>query len=137
MRKIITTCLMISAALRAGESVSVWDGVFVAEQADRGKKIFAEQCAACHGDTLKGRNGPPLVGEVFSGNWNGLSVDDLFEYINKSMPRGKTGTLTREQTADLMAYVFSVNGMPAGKANLPTEAAALQKIRFEGSKPTL
>ena len=51
-------------------------------------------------------------------NWSGLTVGDLFERIRLSMPEGRPGTLSRQQNADILAYMLSVNQFPAGKTEL-------------------
>jgi mono/diheme cytochrome c family protein len=127
----------IAAIVYAAGSASVWDGVYMEAQASRGKEIFSQNCSACHGKALEGKNGPSLNSASFKDNWNGLSADDLFEYIKKSMPRGQAGILTREQTADVVAFLFTSNGFPAGQKELPNDAAVLQTIRFEAAKPTI
>jgi len=119
----------------AEPSMSVWDGIYMAPQADQGKVVYNQQCAVCHGDSLEGKNGPTLVGPTFKENWNGLTADDLFEYIKTSMPRGQVGRLSREQTATIVAYLLTFNGFPAGQKELPSDAKALQNIRFEAAKP--
>ena len=136
--KIVIALVVVSVAIvYAQESSSVWSGAYMPEQASRGKTLFAQQCAGCHGENLAGKSGPQLAGATFTGNWNGLSVDDLFEYVQKSMPRGQAGSLSRDQTADLVAFLFTSNGFPAGKKDLPTDAGVLQKIRIEAAKPGL
>ena len=135
MKFVIGLVVVLAAAVSAQESASVWDGVYVQDQASRGKALFAQQCAGCHGQTLAGKSGPELAGKTFAGNWNGLSADDLFEYVQKSMPRGQPGSLSREQTADLVAFLFTSNGFPAGSKDLPKDASVLQKIRIDASKP--
>jgi mono/diheme cytochrome c family protein len=129
----------VAVIVYAQESASMWDGVFVKEQVSRGKALFGQQCVSCHQETLSGKVGtaPPLSGPQFKENWNGLTADDLFEYIVKSMPRGQAARLSREQTADVLSFVLSFNGFPDGKKELPIDAAALKTIRFEAAKPTL
>ena len=134
----LSVCFAAMAAIvYAGGSASVWDGIYMQAQASRGKEVFSQNCAACHGGSLEGKNGPSLNSASFKENWNGLTADDLFEYIKKSMPRGQAGILTREQTADIVAFLFTSNGFPAGQKELPTDAAALLTIRFESAKPTI
>jgi mono/diheme cytochrome c family protein len=117
-------------------SRSVWDGVYTDEQAEHGHSIYHDQCAFCHGDTLDGgEEAPPLAGAQFLSNWNGLTVGDLFERIRKSMPQSNPGKLTREQAADVIAYVFSFNKFPGGKVELPPDAELLKQIRIEATKP--
>jgi mono/diheme cytochrome c family protein len=137
MKIVIGLICSLAAIVSAEQSASVWDGIYMPEQAERGKALYTQQCAGCHGGTLAGKTGPQLAGSTFTGNWNGLTADDLFEYVQKSMPRGQAGSLSRDQTADLVAFLFTSNGFPAGKKELPKEAEILQKIRIEASKPTL
>ena len=117
-------------------AASVWDGVYTAAQADRGKALYGKQCASCHGAGLDGSGqAPPLTGADFKGDWNGQTADDLFEKMQTSMPADRPGQLSREQNADILAFLLSSNGFPAGQKELPTDAPALQKIRFESVKP--
>jgi S-disulfanyl-L-cysteine oxidoreductase SoxD len=136
MRIAIGLALCLAAVVDAQQSASVWDGVYTAEQADRGKALYGKQCASCHGAALDGSGqAPPLAGADFKGDWNGQTTDDLFEKMQTSMPADRPGQLSREQNADVLAFLLSSNGFPAGQKELPTDAAALQKIRFESAKP--
>lgn len=74
---------------------------------------------------------PPLTGSDFAMNWNGQTLDDLFERIQTSMPADHPGTLSRDENAEIVAYILKVNKLPAGKNELPTDAEALKKIQFE------
>lgn len=117
-------------------SRSVWDGVYTAEQAERGHSVYRAQCEVCHGEELTGGDEvPPLAGPQFLANWNGLTLGDLFERIRKTMPANDPGKLSREQNADVIAYLLAFNMFPSGKAELPAEAPLLQQIRIESTKP--
>jgi mono/diheme cytochrome c family protein len=127
-------------ALRAQEPPSsersVWDGVYTEEQAKRGEALYEKQCSACHGDKLAGReSAPPLTGGAFLSNWNGLPLSDLFERVRRTMPQNSPGKLSRQQNADILAYVLSFNKFPAGKTELHRQAEMLKEIRFESAKP--
>ena len=133
-------CIIAMAAGRAQEeastSRSVWDGVYTEEQATRGEEIYRKECASCHGDTLVGGGGAaPLTGGAFLSNWNGLTVGDLFDRIRKTMPQGSLGKLTKQQDADVLAYLLSFNKFPAGKTELQKQVEFLREIRFEATKP--
>jgi S-disulfanyl-L-cysteine oxidoreductase SoxD len=66
----------------AAEVRSVWDGVYTNEQAARGLKLYAAECARCHGDNLLGgESTPELVGDSFLERWNGKTVAELFAVI--------------------------------------------------------
>jgi mono/diheme cytochrome c family protein len=119
----------------AGAAQSVWDGVYSEEQAKRGQPLYSRYCSSCHGEQLTGgEDSPPLTGGAFIANWNGLTVGDLFERIRVSMPQDHPGRLTRQQNADILAYVLSANQFPAGKTDLPAETERLKQIRFEAAK---
>ena len=126
------------ATLRAQEQTtrSVWDGVFTAEQAKRGQALYGTECARCHGDELNGgESAPPLAGAEFMSNWTGLTVGDLFERTRISMPQDKPGKLSRQQNADILAFVLSSNRFPAGKTELATQTEVLKQIKIDATKP--
>src|SRR5207302_2401147 len=115
---------------------SVWDGIYTPEQANRGETLYAQRCARCHGPDLGGGEiAPALNSAEFKSNWYGLSVDDLLERIKVSMPQNDPGSLSRQQTADILAFVLSKNGFPRGTTELAREAEVLKTIRFEANKP--
>ena len=107
------------------------DAVFTAEQAERGQVLYQQQCGACHGQALTGAEAAPaLAGAAFIGSWNEAPLGDLFERIRISMPQDKPGSLGRQQTADLVAYILGFNKAPAGKTELPRETEALNAIKI-------
>jgi len=113
-------------------SHSVWDGVYNEDQSKRGKALYAKECANCHGEELSGgEEAPPLAGEAFLSNWNGLTVGDLFDRIRKSMPLIKPGSLSRQQNADVLAFMLAVNHFPPGKTELSQQTEVLKQIRID------
>jgi S-disulfanyl-L-cysteine oxidoreductase SoxD len=125
--------IVIWAAEQA--TVSVWDGVYTADQAKRGADLYGKSCASCHGDALEGEGqAPPLTGSEFMGNWNKQVVDDLLSIVKSTMPADKPGSLSRAADADILSYIFQTNGFPAGKTELPSDAESLKRIRIEAKK---
>jgi S-disulfanyl-L-cysteine oxidoreductase SoxD len=123
------------AATTASPAGSVQEGVYTEEQAKRGAAIYEKECSSCHGSTMEGLDmAPPLSGAAFIANWNGLTVGDLFERIRLSMPQDDPGRLSRQQDADVLAFILSVNKFPAGKSELARETEPLKQIRFETAK---
>ena len=121
--------------LCAQTSRSVWDGVYTLEQAKRGATLYGTHCASCHGSALNGgESAPPLTGSEFFSNWNGLTVGELFERIRVSMPADNPGKLTREQDADVLAFMLSMNQFPAGQTELDHRTEILKQIRLEEVK---
>ena len=116
---------------------SVWDGVYTEEQAKRGEPVYQKECASCHGASLGGgESSPPLTGGAFLSNWNGLTLGDLFDRIRKTMPQSAPGRLTRQQDADILAFMLSRNKFPAGKTEIYRQSEMLKEIRFEAEKPS-
>jgi cytochrome c len=127
---------VVHAQAPEAESRSVWEGVYTEEQAKRGEPMYRKECALCHGDMLTGgESAPPLSGGAFLANWNGLTMGDLFDRIRKTMPQTNPGRLTRQQDADILAFMLSVNKFPAGKTELYRQSEMLKGIRFESAKP--
>ena len=116
---------------------SVWDGVYTEEQARRGQQLYATHCLSCHGESLEG-SGPvhALTGPEFLANWNGLSMGDMLERTRISMPMDKPGTLSRQQIADVLSFVLSVNKLPAGDVELPRQSELLSPIKFLAQRPS-
>ena len=134
MERRIFTGIVLALAAIAQETVSrsIWDGVYTEKQANRGKAHYDRQCADCHGEELEGdAEAPALSGGDFLWKWNGLTLGQLFDRIHRDMPMKKAGTLSREVTADLLAYILSVNKLPAGLGELPRESGALKQIRID------
>ena len=124
-----------AAVLVAQATRSVWDGVYTTDQAKRGQELYGRECAACHGSDLSGgESAPPLAGAGFLSNWTGLTVGDLFDRTQKSMPQNTPGKLSRAQNADIIAYMLSANRFPEGKNDLDQQVEALKQIRIDAEK---
>src|SRR5881409_893448 len=133
----LATLLMLRATVHAQPPTkSVWDGVYTEAQATRGKALYSQECASCHGSELTGGEmAPPLSGGEFMAGWDGLTVGDLFERIRISMPQNSPGSLSGQQNVDVLSFIFNSNKFPAGTAEMPKEAGILKQIKFEVKKP--
>jgi cytochrome c len=128
---------LAATALIAQETVrSIWDGVYTEAQAKRGKPHYDRKCADCHGEDLEGdAEAPALSGTEFLWKWNGVTLDQIFERIHRDMPLNDARTLSREVSADLLAYILETNRVPPGKTELPHEPQVLRQIRIDPNKP--
>lgn len=129
----------VSASASAGADAeplaSVRDGVFTAAQAARGRLAYSGGCGFCHGRRLNGapddpdmRSTPPLARARFLREWDGRSLADLFEYTRAAMPEDNPASFTDEEYADVIAYMLSVSGMPAGEDALAPDSRRLARI---------
>ena len=130
MKRALSILACGALALVAGKvwAAGVNSGVFTASQAERGRPIYAAECAACHGPTLGGGGGGPTLSGPFWTAWEGRSVGELFTLTKNSMPANGPGRLKDQEYADVVAYMLSVNGYVAGKAELPADPDALNGI---------
>ena len=86
-----------------------------------GEEVFADQCAACHGDFAEGvDNWPVLAGgfdtlgdkdpvKTVGSYWPHLST--VWDYVHRSMPFGAAGTLTADETYAIVAYILYSNDL--------------------------
>lgn len=135
IRTILIPLTLFGLAAMPAAAQTVWDGVYTTEQAERGKEIYLAECVLCHGVTLLGaEDGPAVTGEGFRMAWDGRTADMLVERIRLTMPSDGPGFLSRAQSTDLTAYIFSDNGFPAGEAEMKSSLAALKKIVIKAEK---
>lgn len=117
----------------AATAAAGWSGAYTAAQAQRGAPLYAEMCAGCHGAALAGDAlAPALTGPAFLGRWQGRPLGELLETLHNTMPQNSPGGMSRQQSADVLAFVLSKSGAAAGNKEVapgdggtPTAAAAL------------
>jgi cytochrome c len=99
-------------------------------QVAEGQRLYAENCAACHGDD--GRRGAgfqtPIWGERTQiGKFS--HALGLFEYNQMMMPFDDPTRLTDEQKWAIVAYMLANHGAIARDATLDASSAATVRIR--------
>ncbi|KAA9009944.1 c-type cytochrome [Histidinibacterium aquaticum] len=117
---------------------TIWDGVFTEDQAQGARLLYQGGCAPCHGSRLNGAPdtadmspAPPLAGTAYMRSWNGSTVGSLFEFTRSSMPISNPGQFTDQQYIDIIAYMLSYHGAPAGDEPLPPDLDVLNDIVIE------
>lgn len=135
LRTTLLPILLLCATAAFGADKSVSDGVYTAEQAERGKNVYLAECVLCHGETLLGaEDGPGLIGDYFLGSWDGTTADVLVELIRQTMPTDGPGFLSRAQSTDLTAFIFQENEFPAGDEEMKASLATLKTITIASEK---
>src|SRR5438876_486794 len=102
------------------------DRVYSEAQATRGRTLYNDKCAVCHGPALQGDSAPPLASDPFIAVWGAQPLSDLVNKIQQTMPQNDPGKLTREQSADLVAYILQAGKFPAGQSELASTDATLK-----------
>lgn len=116
---------------------SVLDGVYTEDQAKRGKTRY-RRCLLCHLDELQGdpaKQVAPIAGEAFLEKWSSHTVKELFEKFSTTMPQDSPGSLSPQEYADVLSYIFQVNKFPAGKEELSAQHDQLDRILIEKPRP--
>lgn len=126
-------CALDAAAADAEPPPAGEIGLYSAGQAIRGRKLYERYCTSCHGAKLEGNPGAPLAGPAFLSRWadGQHTLDDLFYIIRTLMPYNEPGKLTKQQYADILAYVLEVNGFAAGGEDLAPSPVALKKVTLQ------
>lgn len=107
---------------------SVWDGSYTAEQAERGRGWYLDDCSMCHREDLAGYNNI-LLGVRFMDRWREDNVESFFSVVKKTMPRGRPGGLPDAKYLDIVAFVLKMNGFPAGDEELKMDNIASVRIQ--------
>jgi mono/diheme cytochrome c family protein len=86
-----------------------------------GEKIYADRCAACHGDRGQGNPAKGVGGDRLLGGRGSLAsrapiktiesywpyATTLFDYVKRAMPFSSPGSLTDDEVYAVVAYILS------------------------------
>jgi len=107
----------------------------------RGREIFDQQCAACHGTKGEGGVGDQLVGgqgtiatptpiRTVGSFWP--YAPTLFDYIRRAMPQNAPQSLSNRDVYAVSAYILSLNGLLPTDATLDARTLAAIKMPNRG-----
>jgi hypothetical protein len=105
---------------------STADGIFTMEQAREGSKVFLDRCLECHL--------PEQFAGEFMNSWDGAPVAMLYDAIATTMPADRPGALPVDEYSAVLAYIFLLNGIPAGERKLEGGSKSLAAIYIERSQ---
>ena len=129
--KLVTLAVLGAAALGLAatwtltaqtEGRTIRDGVFSPAQAQRGAQVFGTICTNCH-DITEFTGAGAYLEDV-----EGTPLWETFEFVSSEMPEDDPGSLTLEEYAAVLAYIFSVYGLPSGDAELAVDQRSLGAI---------
>ena len=127
---VILACATL-AAQQSQQSRSSASGVYTADQASAGEKIYFEKCASCHGADLAGiERAPALAGSSFVDSWQGKDLRRLRDRID-TMPPTAPKSISDADAAALIAFLLRASEMRSGTATLPSDRDQLARITFD------
>ena len=144
----VVLLVVVSAGIAAQTARSIKSGVYTTDQARRGREHYRKRCILCHLDNGQGRGAepeivgqsleregdaeaPPVAGEPFLTKWNGKPAGALYDLMRQTMPVGSVGSLSAQEYADVLAYLFELSKLPAGQQELPSARDQLDLITIE------
>lgn len=103
----------------------------------QGEKVFATQCASCHGATGQGGPMDRLVGgqgtlgtatpvKTVGSYWPYATT--VFDYVRRAMPFNRPGSLTNDDVYAVTAYILNLNGIVPATATL--NATTLPRVQM-------
>lgn len=108
-----------ATADHAAAEMTLNDGVYTEEQAQKGKQVHEENCSSCHQtefyhDTLQSWNQAPLI--------------EFYHLVSGTMPQDNPGSLWPEDYTNTLAHIFSLLGYPAGDKKLDPYNGTMEEI---------
>src|SRR6516165_4175595 len=109
--------------------------------ASRGREVFEQQCASCHGDNGQGGVGDQLVGgqgtlatakpvRTVGSYWP--YAPTLFDYIRRAMPQNAPESLSNDDVYAVSAYILNLVGLVPNDTTL--DAKSLPSIKMPNRK---
>jgi cytochrome c len=103
----------------------------------RGRELFAQQCASCHGDNGQGGVGDQLVGgqgtlataksvRTVGSYWP--YAPTLFDYVRRAMPQNAPQSLSNDDVYAVAAYLLNLNGLVPADATVDAKSLAAIKM---------
>ncbi|WP_316843769.1 cytochrome c [Pedobacter psychrodurus] len=134
------------------QEIAVWDidvrpdgkGLPVGQgDVKKGKLLYAQKCAMCHGDDGREKPGVKLPGAALVGDTSATSkaktignywpyATTLFDYMRRAMPYNLPGSLSNNEVYSLTAYLLSANKII--KDDVVLDAKNLYKVVMPAKK---
>ena len=122
--------VVLAAVGASGIDAQAQDFVgYTEDQARAGQLAYERVCGSCHMTNLQGAfEAPELAGPNFLNRWGGGEVNELFVYMQTSMPPAGRKP-SDESFTNIIAYILERNGQEAGSARLVATATTLVPTR--------
>jgi mono/diheme cytochrome c family protein len=137
MRRYLIVVIVSAAGFAtalAQAPATVLDGVYTAEQAERGHAAYEKYCIQCH-EGLEA-DGPDLTNKAFLDRWREDKLEPLFVFIKTTMPGNTPGSLDARVYADIVAFMLEAQSLPAGTRELtPEMVGSIQLVGPDGPQP--
>ena len=103
---------------------STRDGVYSEMQAQRGRRSFETHCTECH-ELAEFTGVDAILAER-----EGERLWEIFDFMWSEMPEDRPSWLEPDEYADILSFLLSAYGLPAGSEPLPVDRSLLRSIRL-------
>lgn len=119
------TGFLLACSSTAGD-LTTKSGIYTEAQAAKGQSIYDQKCKTCHLT--------PQYYEEKLRVWDGQPLVDLFDSVTATMPGDNPGGLAWEDYSNVLAYIFSALGYPAGEQELNPDDGSMDGITIDTIK---
>ncbi len=128
LRLVFTSCLAVVGVAGFVEAAPLGKGN---AQLEQGKQIYAQRCANCHGRALQGASASSLRGKNLLRPFQGRAATaaELEAWNRRAMPANDPGTLSRQESLAVIAYILRTDGQFGSSDALTAQSAARIKLR--------
>jgi len=91
-------------ALAAGFALPA--AAFTTDQATAGRATFEQNCAVCHGPTLRQLPSAILAGPEFVSRWGERTTAEWLALAGATMPPDRPGALSQPEYLGVLAYIL-------------------------------
>lgn len=119
---------LVRASLTASTARAAWTPpaflTAATEQTERGKELFAQNCAKCHGDQGEGTGDAPRLIGMPNRIATYMTAKELFDFASTEMPADARGSLMPQVYWDILAFILDANRLLPPNVTLGPENAA-------------
>ncbi len=121
----LRTLVAVAVAFVCAGGARAQDGVFSAAQADRGQRLFNDQCASCHS--------VQAAAELVGARGGGMLFPEFHARLSATMPPFSADKPEPQGYVDILGYLARVRGAEPGNSEVTLQSPAFRAARVPGT----
>jgi mono/diheme cytochrome c family protein len=123
--EIMPTTIVTPTEVVVSTPAGTGQGATAQTLADAGKLVYADKCAACHGQNGEGGAGPALIGTT-ADLTKFANATELLTFVQTHVQENVSGGMTEEEILQVVAYILVENNLVPG--DTPLDITSLPNI---------